>query len=97
MNKLRNKERELLSQQERERAERKSQGLEIEEQEPYCPDFTPPELWSALKSYSDTQEFTAKSSPGKSNRRKGDSDAPPLPTYRGGPISAVRLRESMVS
>ena len=91
MNKLRNKERERVSQQEREQAEREGQGLEIEEQEPFCPDFTLREFWNALKSYSDTQEFKAKSSRGKSNRRKGNSSAPPLPTYCGSPIFAARL------
>ena len=62
MNKLRTKERELLSQRERKRAERESQGLEIVEQEPFCPDFTPPEFWNALKSYFGMQELKAKSS-----------------------------------
>ena len=87
----------LASQRERERAERESQGLGIEEQEPYRLDSVPPDFWNALKSYSDTAEFKAKSSRAKSNRRKGDSGAPPLPTYRGGPYSAAHLREKMVS
>ena len=97
MNKRRTKERELSFQREREQVERESQGLEIEEHEPFCLDFTPLEFRNALKSYSNMQEFKAKNSRGKSNRRKGDSSTPPLPTYRGGAYSAARLRENMVS
>ena len=96
MNKLRTKERELSSQRERERVKRESQGLEIEEQEPFFSDFPPPEFWIALKSYSDTQEFKAKSSRGKRNRHKRDSSAPPLPTYRGGWCAIARKYGNLI-
>lgn len=51
----------------------------MEELEQHCPNITPLEFYRVLENYLDTPVFKAKSSPSKSNKRKEDANAPPLP------------------